>query len=124
MGRVLQPELHGEAVAIGMAQAFRFSEANGICAAGTARQVETHLKAVGLPTRIADIHGHGRPDVATLMTLMSQDKKVKAGRMTFILVRGIGQSFVTRDVDTSDLTRFLAEEVGAKEVGADKIGPS
>ena len=104
--------LHGEAVAIGMAQAFRFSERQGLCAAGTASAVETHLKSVGLPTRIGDIPGPARPDVPTLIKLMAQDKKVRAGQMTFILVRGIGQAFVTRDVDPDALRTFLQSEVG------------
>jgi len=33
-----------------------------------------------------------------MMDLISQDKKVKRGQLTFILVRGIGQAFVTRDI--------------------------
>lgn len=103
--------LHGEAVAIGMAQAFRFSEAQGLVASGVAARVEGHLKLVGLPTRIRQIPGPGRPDVDTLVKLMGQDKKVKAGRLTFILVRGIGQSFVTREVDEPSLREFLASEI-------------
>ncbi len=105
--------LHGEAVAIGMAQAFRFSEAQGLSAKGTAARVEAHLQGIGLPTRIADIQGPDRPDVDTLMKLMAQDKKVRAGQMTFILVRGIGDAFVTRDVDPVALHGFLATEVAA-----------
>ncbi len=110
--------LHGEAVAIGMAQAFRFSELQGLSPKGTAARVEAHLQGIGLPTRIADIQGPDfkgadRPDVETLMQLMAQDKKVRAGQMTFILVRGIGSAFVTRDVDPVALQRFLATEVAA-----------
>ena len=110
--------LHGEAVAIGMAQAFRFSESQGLCATGTAARVETHLKAVGLPRRVADIPGPERPDVATLMKLMAQDKKVRAGQMTFILVRGIGEAFVTREVDPAALRAFLASELSATEAAS------
>ena len=103
--------LHGEAVAIGMAQAFRFSEVVGLAPAGTAARVEAHLVAVGLPTRVSDIPGRERPDVSTLLRLMAQDKKVKAGRMTFILVRGIGEAFISREVEREPLAAFLAEEV-------------
>jgi 3-dehydroquinate synthase len=103
--------LHGEAVAIGMAQAFRFSEAAHLCAAGTASRVERHLRQVGLPTRIADIPGPDRPDVQTLIRLMRQDKKVQRGTMTFILVRAIGEAFISRDVGEADLHRFLSEEL-------------
>ena len=103
--------LHGEAVAIGMAQAFRFSEGQRLCPQGTAARVEAHLKAVGLPTRVRDIPGKARPDVEGLMRLMSQDKKVRDGRMTFILVRGIGEAFVTREVEPGPLRQFLASEL-------------
>lgn len=101
--------LHGEAVAIGMAQAFRFSEGQSLCAKGTAQRVETHLKSVGLPTRLADIPGD-LPDPQKLLEIMRQDKKAVAGKLTFILVRGIGEAFITRDVEEKDVLAFLAEE--------------
>jgi 3-dehydroquinate synthase len=103
--------LHGEAIAIGMAQAFRFSEELGLCPAGTAQRVETHLKAVGLPTRVAHIPGPGKPDAAALFALMRQDKKVRQGKLTLILVRGIGQAFVTRDVAPDTVSAFLEREI-------------
>lgn len=103
--------LHGEAVAIGMAQAFRFSERRGLAPAGCAARVERHLRDVGLPTRIAHIEGAGRPDVATLTTLMRQDKKVQRGALTFILVRDIGAAFVARGVDASEVAAFLADDL-------------
>lgn len=105
--------LHGEAVAIGMAQAFRFSEQQGYCRKSTAVRVEEHLRMVGLPTRVADIPGTDRPDVDTIFALMSQDKKVREGRLTLILVRGIGEAFVTRDIDTQALRDFLQTEIAA-----------
>lgn len=108
--------LHGEAVAIGMAQAFRYSEAHGHCAAGAAARVSRHLTAVGLPTTIAEIPGTSRPDVATLVTLMTQDKKVRDGRMTFILVRAIGEAFVSREVERPALEAFLAGELKGVQV--------
>ncbi len=105
--------LHGEAVAIGMAQAFRFSELMGYASKGTARLVSSHLEAAGLPTRIAQIPGPDRPTTAELLRLMSQDKKVRAGRMTFILVRGIGEAFITRDIETEPLRAFLDTELAS-----------
>ncbi len=103
--------LHGEGVAIGMCQAFRFSEERGLCANGTAARVEKHLRGVGLPTRVADIPG-GKADPDELLRLMGQDKKVKEGRLTFILARAIGEAFITRDVAPADVRAFLAREVG------------
>ena len=103
--------LHGEAVAIGMAQAFRYSEDEGLAPKGTAARVEKHLRSVGLPSRVADIPGTDRPTVDALMALMLQDKKVQRGQLTFILVRGIGDAFVARDVAAEKIAAFLASEM-------------
>lgn len=104
--------LHGEGVAIGMCLAFRFSERLGLCPEGTAARVAIHIAAVGLPTKIGDIPG-GKADAAELVRLMGQDKKVKDGRLTFILVRDIGQAFVSRDVDEATVRGFLEGEIAA-----------
>ncbi|MDF2996729.1 MAG: 3-dehydroquinate synthase [Xanthobacteraceae bacterium] len=101
--------LHGEAVAVGIAQAFRFSASQGLCAPEDATRVTAHLKAVGLPTRIADIPGE-LPDTDGLMALIAQDKKVSRGALTFILARGIGKSFIAADVDPAAVRAFLDAE--------------
>jgi 3-dehydroquinate synthase len=104
--------LHGEGVSIGMVLAFRFSEELGLCPRGTALRVAGHLRAAGLPTRISDIPG-GAADADELVRLMGQDKKVRDGKLTFILVKDIGQAFVARDVDRDRVTAFLAETLRA-----------
>ena len=103
--------LHGEGVAIGMCCAFRLSQQLSLCPPGTADRVERHLKAVGLPTRITDIPG-GKADAGQLLALMGQDKKVQAGRLTFIMARDIGQAFVTRDIEPETVRAFLVREIG------------
>ena len=103
--------LHGEGVAIGMCLAFGLSEQLGLCPRGTAQRVSSHLAAVGLPTRINDIPG-GKADATQLVALMGQDKKVKGGRLTFIMARGVGQAFVTRDIEPETVRAFLAREIG------------
>jgi len=102
--------VHGEGVAIGMVSAFRFSRDLGLCSGQDATRAEAHLKAVGLPTRMRDIPGF---DARTedLLAAMRQDKKVERGRLTFILARGIGQSFVARDVDEASVSAFLTREM-------------
>ncbi len=104
--------LHGEAIAIGMCQAFRFSAAQGFCDAEAPGRVAAHFAAVGLPTRIAQIPGN-KPDIETLMKLMAQDKKVRHGRLTFILARAIGEAFIARDVSGDTMRAFLATELDA-----------
>ncbi len=97
--------LHGEAVAIGMALAFRFSAARGLCSAADAERVTTHLSSAGLPVhpRVAAIGGPAAP----LITHMRQDKKMSGGTLPFILARGIGQAFVARDVALGDVETFF-----------------
>jgi 3-dehydroquinate synthase len=104
--------LHGEGVAIGTCLAFRLSEALGHCPPQTAARVAAHIKAVGLPTRVADIPGD-HPDAAAMVRLMGQDKKVSGGRLTLVLARGIGEAFVTRDVGAAQVEAFLSAELAA-----------
>ncbi|MGA0594816.1 3-dehydroquinate synthase [Enterovirga sp. CN4-39] len=107
--------VHGEAVAIGMALAFRFSARLGLCPREDADRVATHLAAVGLSTRISDVPGASF-SAEELLSVMGQDKKVKAGQLTFILARGIGKSFVARGIDRADVLAFLNEELAQKSV--------
>jgi 3-dehydroquinate synthetase len=62
---------------------------------------------------LSDIAGD-LPDAAGLVELMRQDKKASAGRLTFILVRGIGEAFVSRDVDETPLVDFVAGELAGR----------
>ncbi|MEI9888355.1 MAG: 3-dehydroquinate synthase [Rhizomicrobium sp.] len=99
--------LHGEGVAIGMALAFRLSVTLGLCPGQDADRFVRHLKAAGLPSSIADVPG-ARPSPDVLLEHMAHDKKAKDGRLTFVLVRGIGQAFVTRDVPMAAVRDVLA----------------
>jgi 3-dehydroquinate synthase len=105
--------LHGEAVSLGMALAFEFSARRGLLPMADAERATRHLASVGLPTRISEVPGE-QPTADRLMDLIAQDKKVKRGKLTFILVRGIGQAFVERDVDPAEVRAFLAEKLNAK----------
>jgi len=102
--------LHGEAVALGTALAFEFSARKGLIAATEAARASAHLAAVGLPTHLKDVLG-GVPGVDALMDLIAQDKKVKRGKLTFILVRGIGQAFIENNVDAAEVRAFLQERL-------------
>jgi 3-dehydroquinate synthase len=101
--------VHGEGVSIGMVLAHEFSARMNLASPDDARRVERHLKEVGLPTRMSDIPGD-LPPAETLMDAIAQDKKVKGGKLTFILTRGIGQSFVADDVPASEVISFLQEK--------------
>ncbi len=105
--------VHGEGVAIGMTSAFRFSRDLGLCSGQDATRVENHLKAVGLPTRMRDIPGFSAT-ADDILAAMRQDKKVDRGRLTFILARAIGESFVARDVDEASVSAFLTRELAVE----------
>lgn len=102
--------VHGEGVAIGMVLAHEFSARLNLASPDDAKRVESHLKAVGLPTRMSDIPGD-LPGAEVLLDSIMQDKKVKGGKLTFILTRGIGQSFVADDVPSSEVLSFLKEKL-------------
>ena len=102
--------LHGEAVALGCVMAFQFSERQGLLGGNSVARVRSHLADAGLPTKVSDVQG-GVPDVDRLMELIAQDKKVKRGKLTFILARGIGEAFVADDVDPAEIRAFLQEKI-------------
>ncbi|MEA2879801.1 MAG: 3-dehydroquinate synthase [Hyphomicrobiales bacterium] len=100
--------LHGEAVALGIVCAFEFSTRLGLLPTNDAGRVAHHLAAAGLPTRLSDVPAL-RTSADALMTLIAQDKKVQRGKLNFILVRGIGQAFVARDIDPAQVREFLKQ---------------
>jgi 3-dehydroquinate synthase len=102
--------LHGEAVAIGMIQAFKFSEQLGHCTKGTHERVVKHLKRAGLPTHASEIPGQ-LPPIEKLVELMRQDKKAVGGQLTFILAKSIGETFIAKGVDEFDVLSFLERDL-------------
>ena len=105
--------LHGEAIGVGMALAFAFSARQGLLPPAQAERARRHLAEVGLPTRIKDIPGPP-PSVDQLMDLIAQDKKVRRGMLTFILVRGIGAAFVEAGVDEREVRSFISEQLAKR----------
>jgi len=101
--------LHGEAVAAGMALAFRFSARQGLCPADEAARATTAIAQAGLPTGMGAMNGV--PFAADrLIEHMRQDKKAEAGRLTFVLTEGLGRALVVKDVDAGEVRAFLVEE--------------
>jgi len=99
---------HGEAVAAGMALAFRYSVRLGLCPAQDAQNVAQLLQRAGLPTTLSEagVTANG----ATLVDYMRHDKKMSAGTLPFLLARGIGQTFLSKDVVLDDVAAFLDSE--------------
>jgi 3-dehydroquinate synthase len=101
--------LHGEAVAVGCALAFRFSAAQGLCAPEDAERVERALRDAGLPSRLSDVRG-GPFSAERLTAHMRQDKKSRGGELVLVLARGIGEAFVARGVEPSTIVNHLLKE--------------
>ena len=104
--------LHGEAVALGMAMAFDLSVRLDLCPAEDARRVRRHMEGIGLPTDLGGV-GARAWDVDALVAHMRLDKKVRDGKVTFVLTRGIGRAFVTSDVGLEMVAELLHEAVAA-----------
>jgi 3-dehydroquinate synthase len=108
---------HGEGVAVGMVLAAQLSAQLGMLAEADAMRLQHHLAEVGLPTHLQDIAGfaqEGLADADALMALMAQDKKVKRGRLTFILLQAMGQAVISSDVEPATVRDFLARKLVAK----------
>ncbi|OAB55431.1 3-dehydroquinate synthase [Phormidium willei BDU 130791] len=113
--------LHGEAVAIGMVMAFDLSVRLGLCPPEDADRLRRHLAAVGLATDLADL-----PQVdwnaQRLLDHMRRDKKVQDGRLTFILARGLGRAFVTREVAEDEVLALLQDVIAESAQGRRAAG--
>lgn len=102
--------LHGEAVAIGMVLAFRLSAAMGLCFAADVDRITRHFSEMGLPT--CPPAAITTNDTDHLLELMATDKKAEAGQLTLILARGIGESFVAKNVDRSAVRQIWLDVLG------------
>ena len=107
--------LHGEAVAIGMVQAFGFSEMVGHCEQGLDRKVAAHLRRAGLPTHVSDIAAN-LPPPEVLLKLMYKDKKTEGGRLTFILANAMGDTFIQKGVEEAKVLTFLKQDIAKNRI--------
>jgi shikimate kinase/3-dehydroquinate synthase len=99
--------LHGEAVAVGMGLALRLSAKLGLCEAADAKRVIEHLTSAGVPAELAQLNR--RLSAARLIGHMRHDKKRRDGKLTFVLVRGIGRAFTCNDVPSEVVTDVLCD---------------
>ncbi|MGH8294829.1 MAG: 3-dehydroquinate synthase [Steroidobacteraceae bacterium] len=98
--------LHGEAVGAGLVMAARMSLESGHLSPEELERVTRLIARTGLPTHVSNV----TPDVA--LEHMRIDKKVQAGRIRLVLLRGIGSAFVTADYAPPALNRTLASHLG------------
>lgn len=99
--------LHGEAVSIGMVMAFDLSAKMKLCSQEDPTRAVAHLKSLGLKTRVADIAPSLKCSAEEIVEAMAGDKKMQAGKIGFILSRGIGEAFQSFDVDIDIVTDIV-----------------
>jgi 3-dehydroquinate synthase len=97
---------HGEAVAIGMAQAFRYCALSGDCEQEEAERAVAAIAHAGLPTRMAQVRNAPFP-AQNLLKHMAGDKKAEGGTLTFVFVHGIGKAYIAKKVADEDILDFL-----------------
>lgn len=103
--------LHGEAVALGMVLAARYSERRGWLSVKDAERVTAAIDRVGLPAELSALGLEC--DGTALVAHMRHDKKMARGTLPFILLRNIGAAFFASDVDLSDVAAFLDGQLQA-----------
>ncbi|GAB7551516.1 3-dehydroquinate synthase [Novosphingobium sp. 11B] len=102
--------LHGEGVALGMVLAARYSARRGLMPQASAEHVAQHIGEIGLP---ASLRALGLDcDGAALVQHMLHDKKMDAGTLPFLLMKGIGHTYLDKQVSLEDVAAFLDEELG------------
>ena len=106
-----QALLHGEAVALGMVLAARYSAAKGLMAADEAARIVAHFGTVGMRASLSELKL--ACDGQKLAGHMLHDKKMDAGSLPFLLLRGIGQTFLAKDVALNEVAVFLDGEISA-----------
>ena len=100
--------LHGEAVAVGLGLAFRLSTQLGHCTQADATRVAAHLEAVGLPSEPGMLNR--RFSATRLIANMKRDKKMRDGRLHFVLAHAIGQAFTSAEVPEEAVIALLRNE--------------
>ena len=103
---------HGEAVAAGLAAATALSARLGHCNPSTVERVRGHLRGIGLPDRIAALASNRPWNPRAILGHMAHDKKTVAGRIHFVLLRGIGAPFVDGTVPEETVLDVLDGECG------------
>ncbi len=101
--------LHGEGVALGMVLAARYSARKGYISQGDAARIAAAIASAGLPTEVASL---GLTcDGEALAAHMLHDKKMDAGTLPFVLLKGVGQAFLDKQVALADVAAFLDEQL-------------
>ena len=102
--------LHGEAVSVGICLAFDLSLLLNLCSKLDVSRVRNHFSAIGLPTYLSDIRNNNW-NIDKLLNHMLSDKKTINGKLNFILVKGLGKSFIAPDIKKEDVHFIIKQAI-------------
>jgi len=103
--------LHGEAVSIGMVMAIELSKNLGHLSGQDAGRAVEYIRSIGLPTNINSIEGSNSWHPDGLIQHMQHDKKVSNGQLRFVLIKGIGEAYLTADVEKKQVFGVLEKSL-------------
>jgi 3-dehydroquinate synthase len=92
---------HGQAVAIGMIAAARISSLMGILEESEVARLEVLIRRAGLPVAMSGL------DKEKVMEAMQHDKKVRQNKIRFVLLKSIGDAFISDEVDPAMVREVL-----------------
>jgi 3-dehydroquinate synthase len=102
--------LHGESISIGICLAFELSFLLGLCSKSDTERTRKHFVTIGLPTYLTDIDNINW-DTSKLLDHMQSDKKTENGKINFILTKGIGESFIARNINMKDVNIVIEQAI-------------
>ena len=106
--------LHGEAVSIGMVLAIELSKSLGYLLGQDAGRAVEYIRNIGLPTNINSIEGSTSWHPDGIIQHMQHDKKVSNGQLRFVLIKGIGEAYLTADVERNDIYRVIEKSLSGE----------
>ena len=106
--------LHGEAVSIGMVLAIELSKSLGYLSGQDAGRAVEYIRNIGLPTNINSIEGSTSWHPDGIIQHMQHDKKVSNGQLRFVLIKGIGEAYLTADVERNDIYNVIEKSLSGE----------
>lgn len=98
--------LHGEAVALGMAMAAKMSQNLGLISHQEVVRIVSHLENCGFVTHHKKIRKNWNEE--NLISHLAKDKKNEHKNLTFILLKNIGEAFISKGVQLEEFKKTLS----------------
>lgn len=95
--------LHGQCVGVGLIAAAFLSMSRGLLTAEEYEEIRKGCDSFHLPLTVDSLHAED------VLAATKKDKKMEAGHIKFILMDGIGKSFIDKTITDEELLRAIQE---------------